>query len=100
MVSQKRKAANVADKKPFTVEVQASATVKFTAHCLEENPEAAREYIVNLLKKIDSGMVSQSGEFNNLKIAAWFEVTEAPKLGHDFELSDIEVTEDDFEVEE
>lgn len=82
----------------FNVEVQASATIKLRRWVEAETPDQAKLKLLQLLDLIDSGRTNQDMDFSHARDAS-VEITEAPKLGHDFELSDIEVELDDSTLE-
>lgn len=78
----------------YYVTVQSNATVRFSREIEAANVEAAKTKLVEYMYAIDCGSVEQSGEILTRPFTdATFEVTEAPKLEHDFTMADIEVEE-------
>ena len=92
-------------KKKYLVSVQASATIQFRQTVEADSPEAAKGIIAAVFKKLDSGMISQiDGELSyggyvsadkKEPAVMYFQISEAPKVNHDYYEDDIEV-----EVEE
>lgn len=76
----------------YDVTLQASVTVRFNRTVDAIDEESARNHMKTMMRAIDSGLAIQQGEFFGTFQDASFEVTEAPKLEHDFTDRDIEVS--------
>lgn len=81
--------------KKFNVSLQASCTVRFNRLVEADTEEAAKNQMMVLMRAINAGATNQTGEFSREPFGdASYEVTEAPQVGHDFEVDDIEVEEE------